>query len=339
MRVYIHAGMHKTGTTSIQKVLLNNTKLLEGFGYRVLVNQLKMDARDDSNFDPLWLRYQLELAQKDGLQAFIFSAEMISTFNSMQLNALVSAFQGYDVSLIVYVRHWVNFLPSRWAQNCSRRDTQSFSAYLKKLQDGRIHIDSRFDLVIKRMIDVNPGTIKIISYDRVAALGTLLSSCIAAFDLPQRFLDASEGIGMQENTRKNINEIELTRLFNGLYSQQRGAKSNELFWSLAEFDFVKQFYDLHNKVALYLLKHQKLKVELLNLIKEKEVLIVLSRKVACISKWERLLENISRDYMVNSGGSALFGGVSVVNFLSSDIEIDDLPIKVRKEMAGMFEEV
>lgn len=97
MRIYIHIGMHKTGTTSVQQTMLNNAVSLEALGYRVFVNLPQMNAKRGDCFNPAWLRDQVKIAEKDGQQAIIFSAEMVSTFNSQQLNSLLEAFYGYDM--------------------------------------------------------------------------------------------------------------------------------------------------------------------------------------------------------------------------------------------------
>ena len=53
---------------------------------------------------------------------------------------------------VVSFRHWVDYLPSRYAQNCMRRDSQTFDEYLAALQSCEGHPDLRFDLVLDRML-------------------------------------------------------------------------------------------------------------------------------------------------------------------------------------------
>ena len=164
MRIYVHVGMHKTGTTSVQMALRQNISNLEDFGYYAFINLPQMNAKNIENFNPDWLRAQIKKAEKNGAKAIIFSAEMISTFSSKQLNCFLDTFSGYEVILIACLRHWVGFLPSRWMQNCKRRDTQSFTAYLKQLKAHEDkHVDARFDLVVKRLIAAKSKNIRLIS--------------------------------------------------------------------------------------------------------------------------------------------------------------------------------
>lgn len=337
MRIYIHAGMHKTGTTSLQKVLLNSSEKLKDLGYRAFVNCSQMDAKNVC-FDSSWLKHQVELAKKDGLQAVVFSAEMISTFNAEQLSRFMEAFIGYEVSFVVCFRHWTSFLPSRWAQNCSRRDTQSFPAYVKNLKiHEKTHIDACFDVVVQRLIDINVRKIKIISYDNATAFERLLPICLSAFDLPQFFVNNIQGINLRENVHKNIETTELVRLFNGVYSRYNGLESNELFLGLSQEIPVKQFYDFSNKMKTVLQGHDKLKRELVGIIKESRVIVTLSKNDSCIAKWQRSVEEISNGLVLNLYNAMLFPDVQDVKFACSKVELEDLPVKVQKKMAAAFE--
>ena len=69
MRVYLHIGMHKTGTTSLQRVLLTENERLKNLGYRIFLNPLEMNAKKPSNFNPAWIRSQINEAEVAGLKA------------------------------------------------------------------------------------------------------------------------------------------------------------------------------------------------------------------------------------------------------------------------------
>ena len=59
--------MHKTGTTSLQNLLLAEAALLRRHGYRVLVNPAQVVAKDPRRFDPQWLGEQASLARRGDL--------------------------------------------------------------------------------------------------------------------------------------------------------------------------------------------------------------------------------------------------------------------------------
>jgi len=329
--------MHKTGTTSIQKILLNNSEKLKTLGYRAFVNLPQMNAKNNEYFDPAWLRHRVDLAKKDGLQAIIFSAEMISTFNSRQLNSFMEAFIDYDVSFIVCFRHWVSFLPSRWAQNCSRRDTQSFHAYLKNLRNhDRTHVDARFDIVVERLIATNPRNIKIISYDNATTLGRLLPTCLSAFDLPQIFVNSFQGVNLRANITTDIENTELVRLFNGLYSLRNTLESNELFMAISKAIPVKRSYDFSKNIRTILHNHEELKKQLVDIIKENRITVPLSRNDNHITRWEKSVEEISSGFIFNPHNAMLFADVPDVEFVCSEIELDDLPVRIQEKMAVAF---
>lgn len=325
--------MHKTGTTSVQRVLLKNSEILQKLGYRAFVNSLQMSVKREEYFDPDWLRHQVELAEKEGMQAVIFSAETISTFNSKQLNRLLEPFHGHDVCIIACLRHWVNFLPSRWAQNCIRRDTQSFPAYLENLQKhDKVHIDARFDIVVGRMIDANPQNSRIISYDNAASFGELLPTCLSAFDLPQNFVNNFKGANLRANIRRDYETTELARLFNGLYSQRNNLECNKMFMGICKAIPVNRYYSIYKKIPLVLQNHKKLKKQLIGMLRENKMTMVLSQNDTHIARWERMVEQESNGYVINLHNDRLFADVSDIECVCSKIEINDIPLKIREKM-------
>ena len=329
--------MHKTGTTSVQQTLVRNAKNLEELGYRVFVNLPEMNAKNTECFNPAWLRDQVKVAEKHGLHAIIFSAEVISTFNSKQLNNLLEAFYDYEVNIIACFRHWVGFLPSRWAQNCFRRDAQSFPAYLSNLRNHeKIHIDARFDLIIRRMIAANPYNIRLISYDNAVVLGALLPTILSAFDLPQNFVNNIQESSRRYNTSKDAETVELVRLFNGIYSIRNALETNGLFMALLYAIPVGEVYDFSRKIGNILQDHKKLQKQLLDIVNEKRTKILLSRKDSSIARWEKMTEEAAGSFIINPQQSKLFCDIPDTEVICSEIEADDLPVSIQEEMAAAF---
>jgi hypothetical protein len=337
MQIYIHIGMHKTGTTSIQQTLRNNTEELKKLGYLAFVNPHEMWVLTEEDFDPIWLRQQVEITKRDELKAIIFSAEFISILNSQQLNRLISVFEGNEIILVSCFRHWVSFLPSRWAQNCSRRDTQSFSTYLENLRvHADVHIDARFDLVVQRMIATNVKDIRIISYDNAILTDSLLSTCLFAFDLPEAFVNSVQKEGDRYNVSKSVETTELIRLFNGVHSLQHSLEANALFLGLGQIVSFGVLYDFSRKIAGFLNNNNELKTELLSLLKTGNEMVFLLRTDRHIATWESKVEEAAREYLVNPCESKLFGNIPHNEFECSNVEVGDIPLDVQKQMLKAF---
>ncbi len=101
MRIVIHTGMHKTGTTSVQKTLLESSEILSRIGWRVFVNAPQINVRNNNTFDEHWLLDKIRIAENDGMRTVIISMEAISTFSAQQLSKLVGALSLHEVILVV----------------------------------------------------------------------------------------------------------------------------------------------------------------------------------------------------------------------------------------------
>ena len=75
MRIVLHAGMHKTGTTSFQAFLTDQAAALERAGVRGFATPPQVNAGHPARFDPEWLLRQLSDCQRNGLETVVFSHE------------------------------------------------------------------------------------------------------------------------------------------------------------------------------------------------------------------------------------------------------------------------
>lgn len=129
--VIIHAGLHKTGSTSIQRSLFFNQQILKRNGYQFL-DVIKPDKRKLKNhssaiinlfrdnpedhylnkindWDAIEVKEfycnQLDSAiEKLGEKKLLISGEGISSLNEDGLERLKDYFKGFNIRIIVYVR-------------------------------------------------------------------------------------------------------------------------------------------------------------------------------------------------------------------------------------------
>lgn len=129
MLIYIHAGMHKTGTTFIQNTLMENQSLLEKSGLGIWPHSindvgvvrcvaddptLKMAPEDVKSTKELFLRH-LSAARERGARKYLLVGEGIGLRLNLEAVArLRAALEKFSTSvkIIFYVREPVSFSAS-----------------------------------------------------------------------------------------------------------------------------------------------------------------------------------------------------------------------------------
>ena len=165
-RVVIHAGMHKTATKSLQMLLHAQRALLRAPGVcypGTCFHHWSLLGATDPDWDPSSCRDALDEATESGAETLVVSHETVSTMSEEPLHRLVGAFRGSDVTFVICVRPWADFLPACWAQDCLRRDRQPFHAYLAALCAADGHPALRFDLILDRMLATG-AAVRAVSY-------------------------------------------------------------------------------------------------------------------------------------------------------------------------------
>ncbi len=229
MKVVIHGGMHKTGTTTLQHYLFRNRGLLRANGIYYhddhMVSSFVLNAKTDDWTGAECAR-QLRLAREAGCDVLLLSTEVVSGLSSDQMMRMAACFDGCDLTFVFAFRHWASFWPSRWAQYCQRRDTQSFASYVAMMSSDTHHINRRFDLVIERASAV--GKVKAISYDNaISAGGDILPVLLDALEVqPPAALPAA-----RSNVRQPWQVTELCRLLNGGLADRLGVEQDEMVMS------------------------------------------------------------------------------------------------------------
>lgn len=233
LKVFIHGGMHKTGTTSFQTFMDARREefLAAGVFYPPGANAqhgLLLYA-PRLGWNPEGVREVVEGAIARGVDKLVLSAEALTTFQPEALRKVADCFRDCDLTFVFAFRHWAGYLPSRWAQYCRRRDAQSFPVYLDKVVASQ-HVDHRFDLVLDRATEVAGGKVKAISFDwAVARHGSVVPALLAemGIDDPAMLTAGAEQQWVHRNGDPELAEI--TRLVNGALSARFGVAPDELF--------------------------------------------------------------------------------------------------------------
>jgi hypothetical protein len=332
--VFIHVGMHKTGTTAIQQFLIRNHDALAARGIASFVPAPQINAKVVEAFDPVAVEAMLASAERKGLGSAVFSAEVISTFTEAMHRRLLGALGGRNAVFIAWFRHWSSFLPSRWAQNCKRRDAQSFQTYLALIEaNWERHIEARFDLVVERILAAGAREMRVVSYDNavrgpglIRAFLDCLSGELAdlADDLPDPIL---------QNARLDPLATETLRFLNAARSASTTREPNELFFAILENRRIREIYDFDPKLENFRGRRPDLAGELAAAIKGSMVDCTLTSKRASFQKWEASLRDIAAPFTVNPDASgALFPANLETTVQCSPLEWADLDPLLRRRL-------
>lgn len=250
MRVIIHGGMFKTGTTSLQHLLNANRDLLsdEGIVYPYTKNgqhSYILNVRD-----PKWnADYLLSIAkeaEQGNASILLFSGEAVSALSYSQFKKLTACFEAWPTEYVFCFRHWSTYLPSRWKQNCIRRDSQTFEEYLNLITNPSLtHFDLRYDHILTSAIASGAKNVRSISWDNAMAnSGSTVPEILEAFgfnkELIQRLTIDPEWL----NKTSPIIKVEICRILNGLMDYKSHRKNNELFWAYARHEECQHFHDI-----------------------------------------------------------------------------------------------
>lgn len=329
MKITLHAGTHKTGTTSFQAALRRNAGRLREAGIAVLVTPPQAHAGHPGKFDPAWLRGRADAARKDGMERLVLSHEVISTFSAEELSRLLDALGPGEIRYVAAFRHWVSFLPSRWKQSCRRRDGQSFQRFLARLDAmAPEHHPFDFAAVPARARAAGIADLHLLSWEGDGAgpdglLGPLWRACglpetgmtpeprgLARLVLGQGGANRSEGEGIEDRIR----------LFNALRARREGLPEDGLFDVLCKTGPDPVFFDQADTVARVLTGNAALRRELDGLLEPRTetVTLVPDRFAALAAR----LDAESRPF---TGRDRFFDAIPARSLRAAALEGDDMP--------------
>ena len=132
MRIILHIGPQKTGTSYMQSVLFRHRRRLaeQGFAYHLPPLRDGLDPRGRpavrSDLGELigeggFQRFEREVAavRRRGFTCLIISAELLSKVRADQLEPIARLFAEDEVEVYAYIRRWSDRLPSAWWQRVS----------------------------------------------------------------------------------------------------------------------------------------------------------------------------------------------------------------------------
>lgn len=120
MKLLIHIGLNRTGSTALQEFLAKNRDALRTFGLFYPVGLGQSDRHhhiaqmSTADLAELGRSFRKEMAKDETL---VLSSEAFGAEGSSKYLAL---FEGFDVSTVVYVREHIEYLKSWWAHGVAK---------------------------------------------------------------------------------------------------------------------------------------------------------------------------------------------------------------------------
>jgi hypothetical protein len=242
--------MFKTGTTSLQNILSKASAILHKQGVVYPYTTISQHSHWLNVRNPAWnpelLRELAEKSESDGASVLLLSGEAACALSSDQFCRLTAAFSKWPVEYIFCFRHWSSYLPSRWKQNCKRRDSQTFDEYLSKVQlpDFK-HFDIRYDLILNRAKASGAKTVKAISWDNALEQNNnIIPEILVALELAGKVELPSEPNETWLNKSFSTLDVDVIRILNGLLDYKYNKKKDALFWAYVYHEECEHFHDI-----------------------------------------------------------------------------------------------
>lgn len=144
-QIYIHIGLHKTGSTYIQKVFTENRDILREsgidypelgaeflFGHHNIAWSL-MPGRALQNTNRFSTEQLLKYFEESPFERFLISSEDFDFLQSHQVEKLHRLLSNYQVEIVMYARNPVEAVYSRWQEGIKHGETKPLKDYCEQI--------------------------------------------------------------------------------------------------------------------------------------------------------------------------------------------------------------
>ena len=241
MRVVIHGGMHKTATSSIQVLFHECRDILREHG--IAYSDLGIPHHGpvlnvkNPNWDPRACGRLLAEARVAGAELLLLSSESVATLADADFRKIEACFPDVDLTFVFCVRHWNSFLPSRWSQNCRRRDSQSFHQFVSTVSaPASGHCDVWFDQIFTRAAAQGSHVLGV-SYQNAIANGSgVVPAVLQACGLSNPLIARLVPQAVVRNRRIDWVTSELARLLNGAAADRLNVPQDDFCAAVGRFE-------------------------------------------------------------------------------------------------------
>ncbi len=221
MRVFLHIGLHKTGTTTIQIFLNNISHILaeKGVSYIPSVageyNHHTLAARirntQDFNKTAAEVRQELENLRDLGMHTCVISSEVFAE-HGIPVKLLPEMFKGNDLTVLAYLRRPDHQWASAYSQLVKEVDVRR----CERIDEDPLPYDCGYFSILSKWMDVfKPGKLVLAPYDRPQWYGgKLILDFLVMLGVEPSIPGIDTFIGLNQNARLPAPLLETLRLTN-----------------------------------------------------------------------------------------------------------------------------
>ena len=233
-QIYIHIGLHKTGSTYIQKVCADNRAYLKEcgleypklgaeflFGHHNVAWSL-MPGHALKNTDSFSFGQLLDWIDQRAAQRVLISSEDFDFLQPAQIDKLHHLLADYDVKIVMYVRNPMTALYSYWQESVKHGDARSFKAYYEQVLIDLKPVD--YCQIATQWTEIfGNDALNVVVYDNLVATQVdiavyLLRDVLGVAIEPNQLLMPSKKI----NPSSNVGIIEVIRQLNEIQQKSEG---------------------------------------------------------------------------------------------------------------------
>jgi hypothetical protein len=252
----------KTGSTYLQKCFEGAADELETQGicyprevlfkrqhlHMALYNKLRKGQEED-------LKPAFKRLNESGYKTVLLSCEFLSKLDTAQLSRLKAVVGVDDIEIVYVVRRWSDRIPSVWSQTLYTGGSENLPVFYVDLLNRMAH-HPEIDYTIfwnKVAAAFGRENLSLFPYSTIM---DQREDVFARFCTDILRLDAvpkPKLFGAKVWTSQSIEDSELLRVFNELYSSSRGKSSTQMYWQFrryrrnSDLPITKAALDLHHR--------------------------------------------------------------------------------------------
>ncbi|MEZ7228421.1 hypothetical protein NO989_16795 [Alteromonas sp. DY56-G5] len=229
--LYLHLGMHKTASTSLQVALYKNQDKLREIGYLYPVAGRPENARfghhlvawsfvANSEWIPevkgvresvdknLILKELLDEIDKSGCDNIILSSEEFDILSDSEFESVFQFFSEFNIIPVLYIRNTIDFIES------SYKTSVLYSGYAKSIDEFFANQRSRLDTFqfVSKLFYLSNKQLILKDYEAVKESNDLITDFLCSLSIDKNHLEYSDNT--KENKSPPSDIIEIVRFFN-----------------------------------------------------------------------------------------------------------------------------
>ncbi|NJN23241.1 MAG: hypothetical protein HC810_01000 [Acaryochloridaceae cyanobacterium RL_2_7] len=176
--MFLHIGLHKTGSTYIQKVFAENRELIRElgidypslgaeflFGHHNLAWSL-MPGKQLLETTDFSIAKLTQYLHDSSVESTVLSSEEFDFLKIEHISKIYQVFSDFEVKIVFYVRHPLNAFYSLWQEAVKHGDTTSLESFLENIRD-RSHPFNYWNIANQWAHYFGPNSLQIVIYDNL----------------------------------------------------------------------------------------------------------------------------------------------------------------------------